>query len=239
MAHSKCMQSQCNCIRLFSWLRFFNFFHWHPKGHYIDRIILLLQCWCMRDFLFWEGGREDYSIAVLLDEELKIQRMRCGYGVSSPLNPFWTNWWVAHSKIQWKPMRVPSTNQWLLKWDFICILLLRQQGQGSVLEPHLCKRLWCFPELAQTSLAGQKQTNLAISQKRAKTASQGKGATWPASSSQTQRVSWQGLIDKGTNAGKSDLFQRGKKIFHWHLPLPYWGVKDKEKEEKLMEKRTV
>lgn len=41
---------------------FFNFYHWHPKGHCIDRIILLLQSCCMKHFPFWERGREDFSL---------------------------------------------------------------------------------------------------------------------------------------------------------------------------------
>lgn len=83
---------------------------------------------------FWGGGREDSSTAVLLDGELRIQRMRslvkkdiqtsCVAAVFSLWNCLWNNWWVAYSTFLWKTVPLKTRGKKLLH----CYLLLLYNG---------------------------------------------------------------------------------------------------------------
>lgn len=152
-----------------------------------------------------------------------------------------------HTKIQRNPVSAPSTSQHLWTWEFIHPVLWTIRTRISFgATPQ-----GCFPELALTSSAGEKEIRCVTFQKRTKLLSRTRkpfGMSLPQvpSLSPAERdPSFPQTVNTGSlshwpryHCRQKRPTQRGKKS-HCHLLVLYKRVKCKRKEEKIMEERPL
>lgn len=210
---------------------FFNFYHWHPKGHCIDRIILLLQSCCTRHFPFWEGGREGFS---LLSICMKSSR-HSEWGAAAESS--------AHAKIQWNPVWAPLWTRPSECESLYTLCYVDNKDKDRFWSHPSLKAAWAVSQSWLKPPQQQRRKPAFSLSKRGQNCCPGQefGVSLPLvpsqSSAERDPVSTGSLVnDQGNSAGKSNLFREEKILIAICLCCANeWNAKERKK--KMMEER--